>query len=208
MIDPGAIQNVIKQLNRWYRKKAKPRGTMDYYHRGIRMSYTAAYRGMASVAAGILFLTAAVLYFEHGFMDKQPPLLTMLLKLSWVAIIALAFVTLLQAFRACVVITDDGLIKYNLLGREKRMTWDKISTYRIKSDDNKVIFLNKSKAKLTVSLSFDGWQDFREMAVRRMTPDLYWQLNLAIATIDVKRPNVASIKLPAWLRRSSRKKPS
>jgi hypothetical protein len=40
MVDVGLTQVIVRQLNRWQRKHANPRGAADHFHRGTRMSYT------------------------------------------------------------------------------------------------------------------------------------------------------------------------
>jgi hypothetical protein len=166
MFDPGAAQTVIKQLNRWYRKRAKPRGIIDHYYRGIRMTYTAVNRAVVSGFSLMMLSVAVLLYFVPSVTADKSLAMVLFLKIGWLGIVAVAILAPLQAFREFMVVTDDGLIKSNLLGRISRMEWKDIANYQIKPDDNKVIFKNHAKAKLTMSLSYDGWQDFQDMAVR------------------------------------------
>ena len=198
MVDPGVAQAIVKQLNRWYRKRAKPHGTLDLYHRGTRMRYTAACRSVNAFESSFLLSVATVLYFVPSVTEGKSSMVVLLLKLGWGALVALAVFMILQVFREYVVINDDGLLKSDLFGRETRMAWKDIFTYRIKPDDNKVIFHTNTKSKLTMSLSYDGWQDFLEMAARHLNPTLYWQFNCTIANIDAKRPILRSTKKPRW----------
>jgi hypothetical protein len=203
MVDPGAVQNLVRQLNRWYRQKAKPRGTMDHYHRGVRMTYTAVCRGVDCIFAFILLSGAVALYFVPSKTEDKPWLLV----ITYLGIVVLAFLTLFQTFRESVVVTDDCLIKSDLLGRETRMNWRDIANYKIKPDSNKVIFSDNAKAKLRMSLSYDGWQDFRETAARHLNPVLYWQFVYAVANLDAKRKtSLPDIKLrwPKWFSAKSR----
>src|SRR5262245_59340182 len=105
MIDPGAAQAIVRQLNRWYRKRAKPRGAIDHFHRGIRMSYTASYRGVIGCMSSFLLAIAAALYFVPWVTEDKSPLVALLLKLGWSGIVAVALFMLMQAFRECAIIT-------------------------------------------------------------------------------------------------------
>ena len=208
MVDPGATQAIVRQLNRSYRKRAKPHGTVDHYHRGIRMGYTNVSRVFPCVCSVMLLAVACVLYFGPNFMADKPPLEVLALKIGWLGIVAAALLTPLQVFRECVVITDDGLIKSNLFGRETRMTWNDISTVRVNPDDNKVTFLDQEKHKLTVNLAYDGWQDFLETAARHMDRQLYWQFEFMFKNIDAKRPVLRSTKKSRWAKWFSFGRPS
>ncbi len=78
MVDPGAAQLIVKQLNRWYHRRAQPHGTMDHYHRGTRMSYTAVYRRAAGCFCLILLGVAAVLYFVPGLGKENSSMVDLL----------------------------------------------------------------------------------------------------------------------------------
>jgi len=198
MIDPGAAQAVVKQLNRWYRQRAKPHGIIDHYHRGTRMCYTAVSRAVASGFSAFLLSIAVVLYIVPNATAEKSFEMAVFLRTLCLGIVALAILAPVQAFREFTVVTEDGLIKSNLFGRETRMSWPEIGSYQIKPDDNQVIFLTTTKAKLTMSLSYDGWQDFRETAARHLDPVLYWQLQHSLTNLDVKRIASRSTKLPGW----------
>jgi len=201
MVDPGAAQALVKQLNRWYRKRAKPHGTVDHFYRGTRMSYTAAYRAVMSLFSIVMLSVASLLYFFPDIFADKSPWVILALKIGWVGIVMLSVLAPLRAFREFTVVNDDGLIKSNLFGREQRLGWREINSFRIKPDDNQVIFMNNAKARLTMSLAYDGWQDFREMAARHLGPVLYWQLDYALANVDAKRANLPTtrkLRLPKW----------
>jgi hypothetical protein len=189
MVDPGAAQAIVKQLNRWYRSRARPHGTIDHYHRGTRMGYTGAYRVGASIVAGFLIGTA-ILFLGLGVTSGKSLLVVSFL----VGIVAVAIYLLLQAFREFAIVTDEGLIRVNLFNRETRLAWREISSFRMKPDDNKVIFMSVTKKKLTMSLSYDGWQDFDELAARHLDPALYWQFAYALANVNAKRTISRSTK--------------
>src|SRR5262245_31887554 len=127
MVDPGAAQAIIKLLNRWYRKKAKPHGTIDHFHRGTRMRYTTEYRAVNIGMSIFLLSVAAMLYLVPGVMEGKSSLVVLLVKWGWVGIVAAATYVLMQAVRECAIITDDGVIKVDVLGRERRMDWRDIS---------------------------------------------------------------------------------
>jgi len=186
MVDPGAAQALVKQLNLWYRKRAKPRGTIDHFYRGTRMSYTAAYRIVMSLFSIFMLSVASLLYFFPDIFADKSPWFILGIKIGWVGIVVVAILAPLQALREFTVVNDDGLIKSNLFGGETRLGWKEIFTFQIKPDDNKVIFKNNAKAKLTMSLSYDGWQDFQEMAVKHLNPVLYWQFTYARANVNAK----------------------
>jgi len=194
MVDPGAAQALVKQLNRWYRSRAKPHGTIDHFYRGTRMSYTATYRGVMSLFSIVILSVASVLYFVPDIFADKSPWVILAMKIGWTGIVVLAVLAPLRAFREFTVVNDEGLIKSNLFGREQRLGWREISNFRIKPDDNQVIFMNSAKATLTMSLTYDGWQDFREMAARHLTPVLYWQFDYALTNLDAKRANLPSTK--------------
>ena len=186
MVDPGAAQALVKQLNLWYRKRAKPRGTIDHFYRGTRMSYTATYRGVMCFFSLFMLSIAGVLFFVPGIFADKSQWFILGIKIGWVGIVVVAILAPLQAFRECTVVNDDGLIKLNLFGGEKRLGWREISSFRIKPDDNKVIFTSNTKANLTMSLSYDGWQDFEEVAAKHLNPVVYLQFTYARATVNAK----------------------
>lgn len=198
MVDPGVSQAIVRALNRWYRKRAKPHGTMDHFYRGTRMSFTTVSRIVPCAFSIMLLSFACVLYFVPNFMADKPPLEVLALKIVWLGIVAVALLAPLQVFREYAIITDDGLLKSNLFGRQTRMAWTDISTFRINPDDNKVTFLNKERVKLTMSLAYDGWQDFLEVAARHLNQTLYWQFQFMVTNIDAKRPVLRSTKKSRW----------
>jgi hypothetical protein len=198
MVDPGAAQMVIKQLNRWYRKRAKPHGLADHYYRGTRMGFTATNRAVVCGFSFLLLSIAVVLYIVPNATAQKSFEMAILLRTVWLGIVAVAILAPLQAFREFAVVTDEGLIKSNLFGRETRMAWKDIFTYQIKPDDNKVIFKDNAKAKLTLSLSYDGWQDFEEMAARRMNPVLHWQLQHMLTSLRTTGTIPSTAKKSRW----------
>jgi hypothetical protein len=203
MVDPGAAQAVVRQLNRWYRKRAKPHGTIDHFHRGTRMRHTAVCRRVVGCMSCFLLSIAGLLYFVPGILADKSPLMILLLKIGWAGIVLVAVLMLLQAFREFTVVTDDGLIKSDLFGRETRLGWKEIFTFQMQPDDNKVTFKNDAKAKLTMSLSYDGWQDFRKMAEKHLNQALYWQFTCALANINAKHTPSRSIKKTRQAKRFS-----
>ena len=69
-----------------------------------------------------------------------------------------------------------------------------MSRFQIKTDDNDVIFRNDAKAKMKLSLSYDGWQDFLDVAARRMEPALYAQFRYTFASVHDASPKPLSKK--------------
>ncbi len=111
----------------------------------------------------------------------------------------------LQDFREFTVITDDELIKFNLLGREIRLAWCDIYSYQIKPDNHTVTFKTSGKAMLKLSLAYDGRQDLRETAARQMNPALYWQFTRVLANVDARRTiSTAKINPAKWLRKRAK----
>lgn len=198
MVDPGATQAIVRLLNRWYRKRAKPHGIVDHYHRGTRMTYTAVSRIVPCTFSVLLLAFACLLYFGPNFMDDKPPIEVLAVKIGWLGIVAVALLAPLQALREYVVINDDGLLRSNLFGRESRLAWDEIVFFRIDPDNNKVTLLTKSKTKFTMSLAYDGWQDFLEIASRHMDKTLYWQFQVMVTNVDTKNPILRSPKKSRW----------
>jgi len=196
MVDVGLTQVIVKQLNRWQRKHVKPHGAVDHFHRGTRMSYTAISRVVPCIFSVLLLAFACILYFGPDFLTDRPRIEVLILKTGWLGIVAIALLTPLQVFREYVVITEDGLIKSNLFGRQSRIAWTDISTFRIASDTNKVTFETSSKTKFTMSLAYDGWQDFIATASRRMNQILFLQFQLMFPSTDTKQHVLPSAKRP------------
>lgn len=202
MVDPGIAQAIVKQLNRWYRRRAQPHGTIDHFYRGTRMSYTRGKRIVACCMSLFLFSIAAGIFLVPGVSEDKSIWLVLIFKLVAVGMVVLGFLAPLQVFREFVVVTDDGLIKSDLFGRKTQWAWNDIATFQIKPDDNKVIFWNQAKAKFIMSLAYNGWQDFLDMAARRLNPLLYPQFKFALANVNAKRsamPPIKKLSLKKWL---------
>lgn len=202
MVDPGAAQALLKQLNRWYRSRARAHGTIDHFYRGTRMRYTATYRGVVCCLSIFLLVVAGALFFVPDLFADKSKWFILGVKIGCVGMVVAAILLPLHALREFTVVNDDGLIKSNLIGGEARMGWQDIASFRINPDDNSVVFINRAKGKLTMSLAYDGWRDFQEMAARHLNPSLYWQFTYALANVDAKRPTARSTKqihLPKWL---------
>ena len=99
MVDPGIAQAIVKRLNRWYRKCAKPHGILDLYYRGIRMTRTAANR--AVFLCFWLFLLSIVLafFFVPDIFSGHSPLMQRLLKAGWLLMAVLVLLAPLGAMR-------------------------------------------------------------------------------------------------------------
>ena len=51
MVDVALSQLIVRRLNRWYRRRSKPRGTLDHTYRGMRLVYNNSYRLLVCVNA-------------------------------------------------------------------------------------------------------------------------------------------------------------
>ena len=202
MVDPGIAQAIVKQLNRWYRRRSQPHGAIDHFYRGTRMSYTRTKCIVACFMSLFLFAIAAGAFLVPSISEDKSIWLVVLFKLAAIGMATIGVLASLQAFCEFVVVTDDGLIKSDLFGRKTQWAWADIVTFQIKPDDNKVTFRNQAKAKLTMSLAYDGWQDFLETAARRLNPLLFPQFKFALANVNVKRramPVIKKIQVKKWL---------
>ena len=198
MVDPGAAQLIVKYLNRWYRRRAQPRGTMDHFYRGTRMSYNRTYRTVICLVTAIMVsLAAAALLLLPGISHDKDGM-SLFAKIFAISMAALGVFASLRAFCEFVVVTDDGLLKSNLFGRKTQMAWNEILRFRVNTDDNKVTISGNGKHKLTMSLSYNGWQDFMEMARRRLNPDIYETICNLRAGVNTKPPTVRRPKKPFW----------
>jgi hypothetical protein len=202
MVDPGIAQVIIKHLNRWYRSRSRPQGVTDHYFRGTRMSYNSAYRLVNCLTALFLLSIAALLYVVPDIFAGKPLWEQWLVKLGWVGITVVAVLAPLQAFREFTAVNDDGLIKSNLFGKITRLEWREITFFSLNADDNKVVFRGAAKNKLTMSLCYNGWQDFQEMAARRMEPGVYWQVNYGLANVKAndQRQSAKASPKKKWFR--------
>jgi hypothetical protein len=187
MVDPGIAQAIVKRLNRWYRKRAKPHGLVDHYYRGIRMTRTAANR--AVFLCIWLFLLSIVLAFVFvpDILSGQSRLMQLLLKAGWLLMAVMVLLAPLGAMRDFAVVTDDGLIKPKLFGGETRIAWGEILSLQIEPDSNEVTFFTGDKTKCAISLAYDGWRDLLETASKRLNPPLYYQLTVSLQNVDIKR---------------------
>ena len=194
MVDPGAAQLIIKQLNRWYRRRSQPHGTIDHFYRGTRMSYNQTRRLATCVIAAILISLGGVFYlYPHWAVDRTWWFL-LIMKIAGIGIVALGIIQLLQVACEFVVVTDDGLLKSDFLGRKTQMAWNEIRHCQVKADNNKVILFGKDKLKLTMNLAYDGWQDFLEMAGRRLNPAIYATIAISLANVDSHKVAVSPQK--------------
>jgi hypothetical protein len=209
MVDPGIAQVIIKHLNRWYRSRSQPRGVMDHYHRGTRMGFNRAYRTGNGLVALFLLGIGSLLFLIPDLFANKPLWQQWLVKLGWLGITVVAVLILLQLFRESTIVTDDGLVKTNLLGRITRMDWRELAQFSYKTDDSTVTFRNAARKKLTMSLCYNGWQDFLETAQRRMEPGLYWQVTYGLAMVKAGDQKPKAVKAPAstkWFSFGKRKK--
>ena len=187
MVDPGIGQAIVKWLNRWYRKRAKPHGKVDHYYRGIRMTRTAANRVVC--LCFWLFLLAVVVgfFFVPDIFSGQPTFMKLLLMAGWLLMAIFVLLGPLAAARDFAIVTDDGLIEAKLFGGETRVAWNDIASIQIKPDSNEVTFITGDKRKCKISLAYDGWRDLLETASKHLNPSLYYQLLVLRQSVDIQR---------------------
>jgi hypothetical protein len=203
MFDPFVAQAFVRNVNILLRRRSQPRGTIDHFYRGTRMGYNRAYRTLICLATlGVVSLAAAAFLFLPGILQDKDGM-ALCAKIIATGMATIGIFASLQALCEFVVVNDDGLLKSNLFGRKTRMAWDEILHFRFKPDDNKVIFFGKDKFKLTLSLAYNGWQDFLEVAARRLEPATYLVIAYTLANVDAKRPQRKSFwNKPLFTKRS------
>jgi hypothetical protein len=207
MFDPTAAQHIVVLLNKWYRRRSLPHGTTDHFYRGTRMSYNWTYRtvtGLMTVA--MISLAAAAFLFLPGILQDKDGM-ALFAKIFATAMAIIGIYASLHAFFEFVVVTDDGLLKSDRFGRKTQMAWDEILHFNIKTDDNKVIFFGKDKFKLTLSLAYNGWQDFLEMAARRLNPAKYSVIAYTLGNVDTKPMKVRPPKRSLWKKPAVTRRP-
>src|SRR6267378_1054772 len=176
MVDVGLTQVIVKRLNRWYRIRSRPRGTVDHFYRGSRLSYNTPYRIVSCFMSLFLLSIGCLLYFGPDFLADKSRAVVLVVKIAWIGIVGVAFLSPLQAFRYFVIVSDKGLIKSNLFGRKTRLEWREISNVQIKLDANDVILANSAQTRLKMSLCYNGWQDFLEFSAKHLNPMLHLQI--------------------------------
>jgi hypothetical protein len=194
MFDPTAAQHIVTLLNRWYRRRSQPRGATDHFYRGTRMTYNATMRIVTGfMTLFMVAIAAAAFLFLPGILQDKDGM-ALFARIFATSMAAIGIFTSLRAFFEFVVVTDDGLLKSDFLGRKTQMAWNEILRFQIKPDDNKVILFGNSNLKLTMSLAYDGWQDFLEMAGRRLQPDIYTTIAISLANVEARKAAVSPLK--------------
>lgn len=186
MIYTGLLEHVVvKKLYRWIRHQSQPHGTTDHFYRGRRMSYNWAYRVVVCFVSLVMFsLAGAGVLVDALLHDKSWWSLFISASANLMAIMG-ALVPF-QAFREFAVVTDEGLLKRFMFGSIQQLAWNEILGFKINPAENKVTLSGTGKSKMTMSLAYDGWQDFLEMAKRRMDPGNYQSIAYALANVDAK----------------------
>ncbi|HUE36970.1 MAG TPA: hypothetical protein VMO20_06235, partial [Candidatus Acidoferrum sp.] len=108
MVDPGIAQAIVKQLNRWYRRRSQPRGTVDHFYRGTRMTYNRTKRTVVCSMSLFLLSIAAAIYVIPGIFAGQSLWMVLILNIGVLFMIAFGILAPLQVFREFVIVTDDG----------------------------------------------------------------------------------------------------
>jgi hypothetical protein len=182
MVDVAISQAVVKRLNRWYRSRSQPHGTVDLTHRGTRLAYNNSYRLVSCLTSLFLLGPACALFFIPGLFADKSPAFVLFLKIGWAGILVVVFLAPLQAFREFIVVNDDGVMKSNLFGKQTRLDWAEISGLQNTIDESEIVFFAGDK-KLKASLCYNGWQDFLEISAKHLPDSLQWQLATIVATL-------------------------
>jgi hypothetical protein len=183
MVDVAISQAVVRRLNRWYRSRSQPHGTVDLNYRGTRLAYNNSYRLVSCLASLFLLGPACALFFIPGLFADKSPEIVLALKIGWAGILVVVFLAPLQAFREFLVVSDEGLMKSNLFGKQTRLDWREISRIHIKMEESEIIFFTETNTKLKTSLCYNGWQDFLEISAKHLNESLQWQIAAAVATL-------------------------
>lgn len=181
MVDVALTQAIVRRLNRWYRSRSRPHGTIDHTYRGVRLAYNSSYRLVVCLMSAFLLFPAGALYFWPAVFADKPRPFVIALKIGWAGLLVIVLLAPLQALREFLVVNDEGILKSNVLGTQTRVEWKEIAQVRIDSDGNDVIFLTHAGNKLKASLAYDGWQDFLEISARHLDSTLQYQLAFALA---------------------------
>jgi hypothetical protein len=181
MVDVALTQAIVKRLNRWYRKRSRPHGTIDHTYRGVRLAYNNSYRLIVCLMSAFLLFPAGALYFWPDLFADKPRPFVIALKIGWAGLLVVVFLAPLQALREFLVVNDEGILKSNVLGKQIRLEWKEIAQVRIDSDGNDVTFLTGAGNKLKASLAYNGWQDFLEISAKHLDSALQSQLAFALS---------------------------
>lgn len=186
MIYTGLLEHVVvKQLYRWIRHQSRPHGTTDHFYRGRRMSYNWAYRVVVCFVSLVMFSLAGAGVLVKALLNDRS-WFSLFIDTSAIVMAAIGALAPFQAFREFVVVTDDGLVKCFMFGSTQKLAWNEILRFQINPAENKVTLSGTGKSKMTMNLAYDGWQDFLEMAKRRMDPGNYQSIAYALANVDAK----------------------
>lgn len=193
MVDVALAQAIVKRLHRWYRRHSRPHGAIDHTYRGVRLAYNGSYRLIICLMSAFLLLPAGALYFWPAVFADSPRLFVIALKIGWAGLLVVVFLAPIQAFREFLVVSDEGILKSNVLGKQTRLEWKEITQLHIDSDGNDVIFLDVVGKKLKASLAYNGWQDFFEISAKHLDLALQSRLALALADQGWRASNCAAI---------------
>ncbi len=148
------------------------------------MRYNPTYRAAMCAMAMFLLAVASVLYFVPGILEGKSRFWVVAVKIGWVGIAAVAILAPLQAFREFAIVSDEGLLKSSIRGSRTRLDWKEIARVRTKPGENEILFEGNSGTKLKMSLCYDGWEDFRELAAKYLRPELVFAVTRALVEED------------------------
>ena len=191
MVDVAISQAVVRRLNRWYRSRSLPHGTIDLDNRGTRLAYNNSYRLVSCLTSLFLFVPGCALFFVPSIFADKPPEVVLIVKIGWIGILAVVFLAPLQAFREFLVVNNDGLMKSNLFGKQTRLDWREISRIHIKLKESEIIFFTDTDTKLKASLCYNGWQDFLEISAKHLNEILQLQLASTVAKLGKSKSILA-----------------
>jgi hypothetical protein len=181
-VDPSIGLLVSDHLNRWLRKHNRPRGIPEYSFRGVRLTYNRAYR-ICYCLLGILILAIGCApWYVPNLLKGNTGWELRLYQSIYLLVGTPGLFLIVKVFRESAVVSDNGIVKFNLLGWQSReLKWHEISAVQVKPAENIVLF--RGPAKLKVSLSYDGWDDLLEYAAKQLDRTLFAKLNHELVSL-------------------------
>lgn len=168
-VDVGLGHWLSQKYLAWLRRRRRPHGAYDPYYRGVRLEPNRVAKLSACTTSVVLLTGAGFLFLGPDIFEKHERWLGLAVKVGWIGITLVALLAPLEAFRSFVIVSDEGLRKRNLFGRETRLDWDQVKRIEAKPQGDELVFRGFGNGKLTVSLTCDGLEDLQQYADKRLT---------------------------------------